>query len=175
MQTYALVDASGNIDNVVIWDGQAAYEPPADVTAVVVPPGETAFIGGSYTNAVFSPPVGAMIALSGAKDTQMAAMTAHCQLAIGGGFSSSALGSAHTYPSDGTTQRNIAMAAAVGGDLWCETGSSWALMAHTAAQAQQVQKDLFSMVQAKQAQYAKLLSEIEASTSVDAVQAIVWS
>lgn len=115
------------------------------------------------------------VSLAQAQAMQKSVMLQACSAAILAGFSSSALGSAYNYPSDDNTQRNIAMAAVSGGQIWCETGGTWAMVPHTAAQAQQVQKDLFVMVQVNQAKYATLLAEITAASTVAAVQAIVWT
>lgn len=112
--------------------------------------------------------------LATAQSKQAAAINVACQAAIAAGFTSSTLGSAYTYPSDDKSQLNIAMAVPNGGSLWCATGSTWAMVSHTAAQAAQVQKDLFAMIQDAQTKYADLLTQIKAATTVAAVQAIVW-
>ncbi|HTJ89050.1 MAG TPA: hypothetical protein VL356_02570 [Acidocella sp.] len=114
-------------------------------------------------------------ALSAVQAVQSAAMRTACQAAITAGFTSSALGAVDNYPSDQTTQSNIALAAISGGALWCQPNNGeWALTAHTAVQAQQVQKDLAAHIQAQQATYAGLLADIAAATTVAAVQAIAW-
>ncbi|WP_298214338.1 hypothetical protein [Acidocella sp.] len=106
---------------------------------------------------------------------QITALQSTCQAAIEAGFTSAALGASANYPSDPRSQVNIALAAANGGSLWCETGTSWAFTAHTAAQAQQVQKDLTAHIQSCQSQYAGLLAQVIAAASVAAAQAVVWS
>ncbi len=112
--------------------------------------------------------------LDDARALQASAIKAACQDAITGGFTSSALGSAYTYPSDDVAQRNISMCAIEAGLLWCETAGTWAMVEHTVPQAQLVQKDLFSMIQANQAKYQKLLLEIGAAMTVSAVQGVCW-
>ena len=112
--------------------------------------------------------------LAEAQTAQAKIIKADCAAAILEGFTSSALGSAHTYPSDQVTQVNVAMAVAAGGNLWCETGGAWAFISHTAAQAGQVQKDMFAMIQGAQTKYSTLLSQIDSATSVSAVNAVVW-
>ena len=112
--------------------------------------------------------------LAEAQAVQSAVIKTACRNAILGGFSSSALGADYAYPSDDVAQRNIGMCAVGGGLLWCETGATWAMVVHTTAQAQQVQKDLFAMIQTNQAKYETLMGEIAAATSVAAVQAITW-
>ena len=84
-----------------------------------------------------------------------------CQSAITGGFSSSALGSAYSYPSDPITQANINSAAGNpnGGSLWCESGGVWALKAHTQSQAQTVLTALMAWVNACQGKLDTLIAE----------------
>ncbi|HVE20664.1 MAG TPA: hypothetical protein VNC39_01695 [Acidocella sp.] len=107
--------------------------------------------------------------------TQSALMQTACKAAIEGGFTSSALGTSNGYPSDQETQMNIALVAVSGGSLWCQPSSGgWVFTAHTAAQAQQVQKDLNTHIQTQQTTYAGLLSQVSEATTVGAVQAISW-
>ena len=54
MSNYAIVETSGNISNVVIWDGETEWLPPEGTTAVLVPEGEIVDIGGTYIDGVFS-------------------------------------------------------------------------------------------------------------------------
>ncbi len=118
--------------------------------------------------------VAATIPLATVQSTKAQAIKAACQAAIAAGFSSSALGSAYSYPSDDNSQRNIAMAATAGGALWCETGGIWAMVIHTSAQAKQVQTDLFAMIQRNQSKYAQLVAEIDTATTSEAVEAVSW-
>lgn len=143
-----------------------------DMTWVSVPAGITVEQGYSYASGVFTAP--AEPTFSDVKALRTSAIQSVCQSAILGGFTSSSLGSAYNYPSDDNSQRNIAMAAAAGGSIWCEAGSTWAMVPHTVTQAQQVQKDLFTMIQANQGRYAKLVAEIGAATTSTAVEAITW-
>lgn len=113
--------------------------------------------------------------LAQAQVAQAQALSASCQQQILGGFSSSALGSEHNYPSDQKSQINVTLTAQNGGALWCATGGVWSMSAHTAEQAQQVQKDLYAMIQTAQAKYAALLSQLNETTTVEAAQAIVWN
>lgn len=62
MDKYALVE-SGNVINVVIWDGVAfneetgtGWSPPASVTAIKVEDGELPNIGFGYADGVFEQP-----------------------------------------------------------------------------------------------------------------------
>lgn len=54
MGRYAIVDQdTGDVVNVVEWDGQAPYSPAGDL--VEVPEGEPAEPGGTYTDGVWAP------------------------------------------------------------------------------------------------------------------------
>lgn len=123
--------------------------------------------------------------LESAQAVQIASLAAECQSAIITGFTSNALGSAHTYPSTDTDQRNLLSAATVSQaqapswttSLWCACGSpvSWSLTEHTAAQVQQVNADWLAFRVAAQQKYADLLQQLSEATTVSAVQAVVWS
>lgn len=53
MNTYAIVE-NGVVNNVVIWDGQSDWAPPAQSEAIAVPAGESVSIGWGYSNGTFS-------------------------------------------------------------------------------------------------------------------------
>ncbi|MDE2101800.1 MAG: hypothetical protein KGL39_31430 [Patescibacteria group bacterium] len=114
--------------------------------------------------------------LAQAQTLQSALMKTAAQAATIAGFASSALGSAYTYGCQPTDQSNINTLAPIGGNLWCENSSGvWALVAHTATEAAQVQKDMATHSQAQQATYVKALSDIAAATTVAAVEAVTWT
>ncbi|MHB8372205.1 MAG: DUF4376 domain-containing protein [Thermoplasmataceae archaeon] len=120
---------------------------------------------------------GALVeSLPAAQSTQKALLTAGCQAAIVGGFTSSALGSVYSYPSDTISQsnQNSAASSLSGGKLWCASGGVWALIAHTQAQAQDVVASLVAWVNSCQEKRATLQGQVNAATSVSAVQAITW-
>lgn len=50
--TYAIVNSSGEIVNIILWDGQSDWTPPPDCQAIQ---SDAAQIGGTYLNGVFSP------------------------------------------------------------------------------------------------------------------------
>ena len=115
------------------------------------------------------------LTLAQARDIQNSLLMAACQTAIVAGFVSSALGIANTYPSDATSQGNIDRAAAHGGLIWCGNDSGgWSLVLHTLVQAQQVQADLWSHIQACQGQIADLRGKIEQATRIDDVRLVNW-
>lgn len=55
MNIYAVVQ-SGVIVNVIVWDGVAAWSPPAGASAVSIPDGVVTGIGATYAGGVFGPP-----------------------------------------------------------------------------------------------------------------------
>lgn len=122
------------------------------------------------------PPSAAQL-LATAQASQIAILRQGCADAIASGFSSSALGSACTYPStitDQSNQQTIA-ANANGGSLWCESNGSWSFKAHTQTQAQSVVASFATWLNHCQAQLVTLSGQVGAATSVQAVQAIAWT
>ena len=114
-------------------------------------------------------------AIAKTQASQSALMSTACKTAIEAGFTSLALGSAYTYVCKQTDQMNVNLAAVGGGNLWCESSSGvWEFSAHTATEAQQVQKDMAAHIQAQQATYAKALADIAAATTVAGVEAVTW-
>ncbi len=114
--------------------------------------------------------------LAEVQTAQIALLRSACQSAITGGFTSSALGSAYSYPSDPLSQANMNTIAGSpsGGSLWCESGGVWTLKAHTQAQAQAVLAAFVAWLNACQSQLATLTGEVNAATTVSGVQAIIW-
>jgi len=56
MNTYAIIDATNTVINVVAWDGLPPWTPPQDCIAVVIPDGSNAGIGWTYANGEFIAP-----------------------------------------------------------------------------------------------------------------------
>lgn len=123
--------------------------------------------------------------LAQAQAAQIGAITQACAASITIGFASSALGAAHTYPSGLTDQANLAanvVSSLLPGlpstwttpQLCCDANGVWAYVAHTAAQIQQVGSDGKAAILGYLTKKASLQAEIEAATTVSAVQAIVW-
>lgn len=113
--------------------------------------------------------------LSKAQQEQAALILATAQAAIVGGFSSSALGTATSYPGTLIDQQNINAVALVGGSLWCaDSAGKWSFVAHTKAQAAQVQADMVAWIQAQQTKNATKQAAIASAATVSAVLAIVW-
>ena len=123
--------------------------------------------------------------LAQAQDNQVQILSSACASAIVAGFSSSALGSAHTYPSQPNDQSNLIGAATVSQtpglpstwtcNFWCaDSTGAWALRPHTAAQTQQVLAAGLAAREALSAKLAGLVAQVDDATTVASVQAIVW-
>ncbi|CAJ0815774.1 hypothetical protein LMG19087_02541 [Ralstonia wenshanensis] len=113
---------------------------------------------------------------------QVTKISAACAAALTTGFTSSALGTAHIYPSQDDDQRNLQSAVSAGvaapsnwtTPIWCASNDAWSFTAHTAAQVQQVNTDWLAHRVAVQQKYADLITRINAATSIAEVQAIDW-
>ena len=114
-----------------------------------------------------------------------------CDAACVGGFTSSALGIAYTYPSKQTDQANLAanvLASLMPGipSTWttmqmCQSSIGvWGYVAHTAAQIQQVGQDGKAAIMNNLIKNATLQAEISAVTlttpnAAATIQAVIWS
>jgi hypothetical protein len=179
----ALIDSSGIVQNTVVWDSNCAA--PTGLTAITLDDSVNASIGWVYSNGTFIAPASPAPSLAQAQATQAAIIKAACQAQIVSGFTSLALGSAHTYPSQMTDQQNLTasvlasllpnLAAGWTTPFWCQNSSgTWAQVQHTAAQIQQVGLDGKTAVTNAITKSADLQAQIQAATSVAQVQAIVW-
>ena len=124
-------------------------------------------------------------ALTDAQAGRSSTLRAACAAAITGGYTSSALGAAHTYPSGPTDQAN--MAARVRASLlpnlpagwvtpfWCaDSSGAWSFAPHSAAQIQQADVDGNVWIIDCQSRLQTLLAQVSAATTVAAVQAVNW-
>jgi hypothetical protein len=116
---------------------------------------------------------------------QITALTAACAAEIIGGYTSSALGSVHTYPAKPTDQINMlgsvtaSLLPGISNDwttpFWCADDKGvWSFQMHTAVQIQQAGADGKTAVATAQTKLATLSAEVMAATTADAVNAIVW-
>lgn len=116
---------------------------------------------------------------------QLNKISAACAAAIMAGFTSSALGTPHTYPARMTDQQNLTasvlssiypgLAADWTTPFWCaDSAGAWAYVSHTAAQIQQVGLDAKSAILAALVRKGALESQINAATTVATVEAIAW-
>ncbi|KAF3997556.1 DUF4376 domain-containing protein [Glaciimonas immobilis] len=122
--------------------------------------------------------------LAAAQSTQIALLSTACQTAITAGFTSSALGTAYTYPSKPTDQANLSasvVSSLIPGNasgwttpLWCVSAGAWAMVPHTATQTQVVGQDCKVVVLAFMAKNLTLAGQVMAATTVAAVKSVVW-
>lgn len=127
----------------------------------------------------------ASVPLAQAQATQVSVLSAACQNAIYAGFSSSALGSAYTYPAKDMDQQNLSSSVVASlmpsnaanwtTPFWCaDANGNWAFVQHTAAQIQQVGIDGKTAILLNMAKNAQLAAQVMAATTSDAVSAITW-
>ena len=127
----------------------------------------------------------AAMLLSQAQAAQKVLLRASCVSAIVSGFVSSALGSAYTYPSTLTDQHNLSgsVVASLLPNLpstwttpfWVmDSTSAWSFAPHTAAQIQQAGLDGKAWITTCQQKKTSLDAQIDAATTVSAVQSVVW-
>ena len=142
---------------------------------------ESPFVGGTITDESSD-------TLAVAKAARIEHLNAKCQAQIYSGFDSAALGAAHHYPASDKDQTNL-IASVLESTLpntptdwttsfWCATGAEpdmvWAFEQHTAAQIQEVGTTgktavLLALTNNEQKRVA-----VEAATTVEEVNAIVW-
>ncbi|MBD1412847.1 hypothetical protein ID145_16865 [Burkholderia contaminans] len=125
------------------------------------------------------------MSLADTRAAQIAALDAACKTAIYAGFSSSALGDVHTYPAQDTDQQNLSVSVLASlmpnlptgwtTPFWCcDSSGVWSYVPHSAAQIQQVGQDGKAAILAAIAKKAQLAAQVNAATTIAAVQAIVW-
>ncbi|MCT7317557.1 hypothetical protein N5I87_16235 [Ralstonia sp. CHL-2022] len=185
-QKFAAYDAQGRIttyyDNVdsPVPDGMTnVIEITQDEwLACINQPGYTVVNG-----ALVAPLPPTIEALLGQEKVQRAAKASTaCAAALTTGFTSSALGTPHTYPSQDDDQRNLQSAVSASAvapsnwttRIWCANNDAWSFTAHTAAQVLQVNADWLAHRVAAQQKYADLIARINAANSIEEVQAIDW-
>ena len=117
--------------------------------------------------------------LTDVKNTKIGELSTKCDTAIVNGFSSSALTTAHTYPSDDKAQsylgdaiKRMELDSTVTSVNFKTLDAGF--LTHTLPQLQQVFKDGFDFGQAQITKYNQLKAQVEAATTVDGVNAIVW-
>lgn len=120
------------------------------------------------------------------KAGRVAELADACRAAICAGFSSNALGAAHTYPANDVDQQNLSASVldslipGIPSDwttpYWCaDATGEWAFRAHTAAQIQQVGRDSKVAILAAMTKNVTLAAQVKAAKTVAEVQAIAWS
>jgi hypothetical protein len=123
--------------------------------------------------------------LAAAKSAKSTELSTACAAAITNGFTSTALGASHTYPSDQSDQANLSanvlssLLPNLPGDwvtlqLCCDADGVWSYRQHTVAQIQQVGTDGKAAVLAKLTHHAALREAVQAVESLDEVALISW-
>ncbi|KUZ78312.1 hypothetical protein [Burkholderia ubonensis] len=181
-QKFAAFDAQGNIT--AFYDSVDSPIPSGVTNVIQITqaqwqtcisqPGQWHIVSGALAQV---PPPTASQLLAAAQAVQATSLYQLCANAIASGFTSSALGSAYSYPStitDQTNQNSVANCSS-GGLLWCASGGVWAFKAHTQAQAQAVVAAFAAWLNKCQSQLVTLTGQVNAATSVSAVQAIAWA
>lgn len=125
--------------------------------------------------------------LASTQAAKLRELTRACGAQIIGGFMSSALGSAYSYPSAQTDQDNLSASVVasllpgIDPATWttpfmCEAANGiWARRAHSQAQIQQVGVDGKNFVVGCLLKLDSLRTQVAACTTMDQVNAIVWS
>lgn len=171
MKNYALINGSGIVENVVLWDGESGWQPPAGFTAVQ---SDAASVGWSYGGGTFTAPA-VTVQLADAKTTQLAAIESAFYFAASanvtdeagntwnGGFDSAQkiYGAAQLAQAGGTTSVTIFDAGNVGHEL-------------TIAEATAVAVTVGAAYQSAFAKYQGLKVKIAAATTMAEMLAIVW-
>ena len=124
-------------------------------------------------------------ALDKVKAAKKETLRAACRRAIIAGFTSDALGSEHTYPSDETDQANLSssvLASMLPGNpndwvtpfLCADAAGNWDYRNHTAAQMRKVGVDGKAAILAKLTAKAELFKTVMQAQSIEAVEAVAW-
>jgi hypothetical protein len=190
-QKYVAYDAAGVI--IGYFDSEAAVPPPPNVAlTLAVSDSDFAACLASlipYTvdvvNLVLVAPSAAAV-LAAAQSMQNALLSSSAGAQIGTGFTSSALGAPYTYALDLVSQSNM-QAAAIRMSLTnpappstinymcADANGVWLRRPHNQTQLLQAAIDGMTYIEAVLAKKDGFVSQINAATTVQAVEAIVWS
>jgi len=182
---YAIIE-NGVVTNVAV--GPDNWKPDG---IQAVPATDDCVIGATYDNGVFTPPAPTVptVTLAETQALKLVELAAACQADIYAGFHSSAIGAGYLYPASEQPphhdQQNLtaSVLASVMPDVdanwttpfWCaDSAGAWAMRAHTAEQIQQVGRDGKARILACMAQNDMLADQVQAATTIEAVNAIVW-
>lgn len=167
--TIRSIGHTDNVDNIAIQ--------PIPVGCSIVPLAETDPIV-TASDHQYDPAthtfVARVVPLSEVQSDKVAELTAACDAAILGGFLSSALGSARTYPSLTTDQTNMQRVAVAGGMLWAENGTTWAMETHTAAEGATVLTDFGTYCDTQRVHLTTLKTSVNNASDAASVNAIIW-
>ena len=146
-------------------------------------PGAFTYINGVF--AIANSAAYSQYCLTPAQNSKIASLTASCAAAITAGFTSSALGSMYTYPSQLTDQQNLAAnvlssllpalpSTWTTPQMCMNAAGVWEYVNHTAAQIQQAGSDGKTAILAALTQKQTLVNQVMTATTVTEVNAINW-
>jgi len=176
---WSVTNGTGEIEYVNdIYGPPGSYKPPQPINSIA--PYQSYIDAWTAASAPAPAPTLAQL-----QANQIATLRQACAVQIVSGAQSSALGSPHTYPTDPTSQLNMAgsvtasllpgLPAGWTTPFWCaDSTGNWTFTPHTAAQIQQVGQDIKASVVAAQTRLAQLTAQVNAATTPAAVAAIVW-
>jgi hypothetical protein len=166
-------------------DIRPAPDPAEGVAALEMSDEAWAQIGPGWTVSDSVPTPPGAPSLADVQATRIATLRAACAATIIGGYTSAALGAAHSYPSLPTDQAN--MTASVLASLlpdqpadwttpfWCaDAAGVWTFVPHTAVQIRTAGQDGKAMVVAAQDRLRDLSAQVAAAETAEAVRAITW-
>lgn len=142
-------------------------------------------VGWLFDGENFSAPPVVTPSIDAVKAARIERLRTACEESIVGGFKSSALGAEHLYPSDIKAQINL-MGSVTDSILpglpedwttpfWVsDSGGVWGFKSHSAAQIQQAGRDGKAHVVSCQSALELLSSAVNAATSIEDVNSIVW-
>lgn len=143
---------------------------------------DLASIGDSYVEGVFTKP-SLNVPVDVLKQLKEKELEQYCKLNIVNGISSNALGQAHTYLTDQTSQMNLtglvtkSLLDPVGPTykFWCaDANGVFSRIEHTKSQIQTVGIDVANHVISCQDKYAAKLALLASANTANAINAIVW-
>jgi hypothetical protein len=116
---------------------------------------------------------------------KVSALSAACNTQIVVGFTSSALGAAHSYPANPLDQNNLSgsvLASILPGNavdwttpFWCaDAAGAWSFAPHTTAQIQQVGRDSKAALLAALSKNDTLAKQVAAATDKAGIDAVIW-
>ena len=122
--------------------------------------------------------------LDSERATKMSELDAQCKHQITDGFYSSALGKSMKYPCKDMDQTNLNSAVTMSlvpnlpanwtHPLWCQDGTEWKLLQHTAKEVQQVGLDYKNHVNTAINTKNVLSNKVSSATTVEEIRAIIW-
>lgn len=181
---YALIHQGIVVDIVPL---EAGVDPMSVFSAQLQPTAcdDEVQIGWLLKGRKFEAPAVVAPSLDAIKAARIEVLRADCEATMTGGFKSSALGGAHTYPSDMKAQINLmgSVTDSIMPDLpanwttpfWvCDETGWWAFKMHAATQIQQAGRDGKAHIVECQRTLATLTAAVMTAETQEIVDAIVW-